>query len=87
MMTALPMVVAAGNELDRVVEIERLAALEPIDYEAARADAAKRLGVRTTVLDREVGKKRRELGLQDIQYDPGQGRAVKIADILPWLPH
>jgi hypothetical protein len=83
-MTALPMVVPAGNELDRVVEIERLAALEPIDYEAARADAAKRLGVRTTVLDREVGKKRRELGLQDIQDDPGQGRAVKIADILLW---
>jgi hypothetical protein len=85
-MTALPKVVASGNEgsLDRVVEIERLAALEPIAYEANRADAAKRLGVRTTVLDREVEKKRREFGLQDIQDDPGQGRAVKIADILPW---
>lgn len=85
-MTALPKVVASGNEgaLDPVVEIERLAALEPIDYEAARADAAKRLGVRATVLDREVAKKRRELGLQEIQDDPGQGRAVKIADILPW---
>jgi hypothetical protein len=82
-MTALPKVVASGNEgaLDRVVEIERLAALEPIDYEATRADAAKRLGARTTVLDREVAKKRREFGLQDIQDDPGQGRAVKIADI------
>lgn len=55
---------AARNDLlDRITEIERLAALEPIDYEVARRDAAKRLNVRTQILDREVARKRLEFGL------------------------
>jgi hypothetical protein len=70
------------NQLDRVVEIERLAALEPIEYEGARANAVKQLGVRAHVLDREVTKKRRDLGL-DTEY-AGQGRIAKILDLLPW---
>ena len=69
---------------DRVCEIERLAALEPIDYEIARVEAAKELGVRATFLDREVARKRRELGLETDDDDDGQGRAVNIADLLPW---
>jgi hypothetical protein len=69
--------------LDRAVEIERLATLEVIDYETSRTDAAKRLRVRAQVLDREVGKKRRELGLE-AEDDAGQGRVVKIEDVLPW---
>jgi hypothetical protein len=74
-----------GSEpIDRAVEIERLATLEPIDYEAARIDAAKRLGARTQVLDREVARKRRALGLDDAGEDVGQGQVVKLEDPLPW---
>ena len=70
--------------LDRTVEIERLASLDPIDYETVRAEAADRLGFRAHILDRAVKNKRRALGLESPDDDPGQGRAVKIADVLPW---
>jgi hypothetical protein len=69
--------------VDRQVEVERLAGLNVIDYEAARAKAAERLRVRVNVLDKQVSKKRRALGLAD-DADEGQGRAFKIADPLPW---
>jgi putative DNA primase/helicase len=72
------------HDVDRVVEIERLAALDMIDYDVARVEAAKRLGVRASVLDRAVAKKRRELGLDTAEDDSGQGRAVKITDVLSW---
>ena len=72
------------KSIDRVAEIERLAALDPIDYEAARADAAKILCVRAHVLDREVTNKRRALGLNNGEIGDTQGHAVKIADVLPW---
>ena len=75
---------SANDHIDRVVEIERSAALDPLDYEVARAKAAKRLGMRASVLDRAVKKKRRELKLETDEDDDGQGRAVKIADVLPW---
>ena len=77
-------VAEAPHDFDRVVEIERLAALDLIDYEAFRIEAAQRLGVRTSILDREVKKKRRALGLQTDADDDEQGRVVKIADVLPW---
>ena len=70
--------------IDRVVEIERLAALEPIDYEAARTDAAKLLGFRVRVLDEVVANKRRALGLDNGEIDDGQGQAVKIPDVPRW---
>jgi putative DNA primase/helicase len=54
---------------------------DPIDYEARRLKASKQLGVRLSVIDRAVSKKRRALGLDD---DEGQGRAVKIDDPLIW---
>jgi putative DNA primase/helicase len=73
-----------NENIDRVIEIERLAAVDPIVYEVTRAEAAKRLGMRAHVLDRVVRKKRRELGLETDDDDDGQGRAVKIADVLPW---
>jgi putative DNA primase/helicase len=73
-----------NDELDRTTEIERLAALEPFSYEVARTDAAKRLNVRAHILDREVARKRREFGLAADDGDSGQGRAVKIDDVLPW---
>ena len=74
----------AENDIDRVVEIERLANLEPVDYEAVRVEAAVRLKVRTSILDREVNKKRRALGLETNRDDDGQGRAVKMVDVLPY---
>ena len=75
---------ADANKIDMVGEIERLAALDPINYETARTKAAARLKVRASVLDREVTKKRRKLGLDTDKADDGQGRVVKIIDPLPW---
>src|SRR5262249_13206398 len=70
--------------MDRATEIERLAALESINYEVVRRAEAKRLGMRSKILDQEVTKARRALGLESNGDDPGQGRAVKIPEILPW---
>ena len=74
----------AQDDVDRATEIERLAALDPINYEVVRADAANRLSVRASALDRAVKEKRRALGLETKQDDDAQGRAVKIIDPLPW---
>jgi putative DNA primase/helicase len=73
-----------GEDVDLVVEIERLAALDPFAYEVTRTEAAKRLKMRASALDRIITKKRRELGLDTDDEDNGQGRAVKLADALPW---
>ena len=73
----------ADSPVDMIVEIERLAALDLINYDIARVDASKRLGIRASVLDQAVAKKRRALGL-NTDKDEGQGRAVKIIDPLPW---
>jgi putative DNA primase/helicase len=74
-----------GSGLDRIVEIERLASLDSLDYEVAREAAAKRLGIRTSALDKEVKAKRQALGLdKDHASDDGQGRPVQIVDVLPW---
>jgi putative DNA primase/helicase len=74
----------SADDIDRECEIERLAALDPIAYEVTRAESAKRLGMRASILDRAVAKKRRELKLDIDQDDDGQGRAVRINDVLPW---
>jgi hypothetical protein len=70
--------------VDRITEIERLAALDPVNYEAIRVDKGKQLGMRQRILDQEVAKRRRALGLESGEADPGQGRAIKIPDVLPW---
>jgi putative DNA primase/helicase len=71
--------------VDRVVEIERLAALEPFAYEAARAEAAKRLSVRPSALDTEVKRVRKRLRLdKQKDDDSGQGRPVTVAEVVPW---
>src|SRR6516162_11262339 len=70
---------------DRIVEIERLATLDPIAYEAVRGGAAKRLGLRARILDRTVARTRRGLGLDNGKGDDGQGHAVRIPDVVPWL--
>jgi putative DNA primase/helicase len=72
-----------NEPVDRKVEIERLASLNVIDYETARAKAAERLGLRAHVLDKQVIKTRRALG-QDEDADDRQGRLVKITDVMPW---
>jgi Protein of unknown function (DUF3631) len=72
------------HEIDRIAEIERLAALDPIDYDLVRNEAANRLGIRTGTLDHAVTKKRRDLGLQTDDDEAGQGRLVRIDDVLPW---
>ena len=41
----------SSAQLDRAVEIERLAALDTVDYEVARKGAADRLGIRASILD------------------------------------
>jgi hypothetical protein len=72
-----------GN-VDRLIEIERLAALETVDYESVRKTSADSLNMRASVLDKEVKRKRRELGLDREGDVAGQGQAVTIQDILPW---
>jgi len=72
-----------NNTVDLTVEIEVLAQLDPIAYDRARAAAVERLDVRASTLDAEVRKKRHELGL-DSEDDDGQGRAVRILDVMPW---
>jgi hypothetical protein len=74
----------ADHDIDRLAEIERLAALDQINYEVARIDVAKRLGMRASMLDRIITAKRRQLGLDTDDDDTGQGRAVKITDVLSW---
>ena len=57
-----------------------LAALNPIEYDRRRDEAAKTLGIRVSTLDAEVEKRRRK-------PDPGsngEGRKILLADIEPW---
>ena len=63
---------------DRVVEIERLAALDPVDYDVARAEGRPTAWHPNADLDGTVAKKRRALGLETGEGDDGQGRAVKM---------
>jgi hypothetical protein len=67
---------------DDDAELLRLARLPTIEYERARADAAKRLGCRAAMLDRVVGAKRAELGLD--RDDGKQGRPIEFAVPEPW---
>jgi putative DNA primase/helicase len=75
--TAQQMVDAAMQEGDINAEVEKLAALPPSVYETKRSDTAKRLGMRASVLDKLVTKKR-------AQSQDGQGRRVEINNAEPW---
>ena len=78
------MTAAAADTIDHVVEIERLAVLEPDSYKTVHVNDEKRLGMRVTVLNTAVKKKRPAPGLDAGNGDnDGQGRAVKLADVLP----
>ena len=73
-----------GNGIDDAAEFERLARLVPLDYERARKDAGKKLGVsRLPLLDALVKAKRAELGL-DGAGDAKQGRAISLPEPEPW---
>jgi putative DNA primase/helicase len=76
--------IAAGQQIDRAVEIERLAALDTAQYEVARTDAAGKLGFRASVLDKLRDEKRRELLLDNTKDDVGQGRRLEFPEVLPW---
>jgi putative DNA primase/helicase len=58
--------------------LQRLAALSPLEYDQQRVEQAKRLGCRTSILDKLIEARRpnfsREL----------QGRAMELADVEPW---
>lgn len=73
-----------GAPIDRAVEIERLAALEFVDYEVARKAAAEQLGIRASVLDDLRAQKRRELKLDKAKGEEGQGRPLALPEIMPW---
>jgi hypothetical protein len=74
---------AVRPPLDRVAEIERLAALDAGQYEAERKNAADKLGFRTRILDDLREQKRREMNL-DPKGDAGQGRPLQFREFLPW---
>lgn len=61
-------------------EIERLAALSPLAYEQARRDAARALGMRPTVLDAEIARRRPA----EDEKDTLQGRKLRLSEPEPW---
>ena len=58
-------------------ELERLAKLSPLDYERERKDAAERLNVRASILDKLVEAKRSG-------DDDKQGHAINFPEPEPW---
>jgi len=68
-----------GNDNAVDDEIKRLAALSAVQYEQQRKDAAEKLGVRASILDKLVHAERPD-------DEDGQGRAIEIVDEEPW-PH
>lgn len=67
---------ASPSERDTDAEIKRLAKLSPIAYERERAAAAERLGLRASMLDRQVTRERDG-------NRPVQGAALVLADPEP----
>jgi Protein of unknown function (DUF3631) len=70
----------AGTAIDEDAEIERLAKLSILKYERERETAAKRLALRTVILDKLVEAKREELG----QDDGKQGHRLSLHEPTPW---
>jgi putative DNA primase/helicase len=69
-----------GGPDSESAEITRLSALSPVRYDRERKEAAKRIGVRITVLDALVAAKRK-----GVTGDGGvQGRAVVLPEPAPW---
>ena len=72
----------AADFVDDEAEIETLAKLAPLAYERGRKEAAERLGIRATLLDKLVAARRAELGLD--KEDAKQGRAIEFPEPEPW---
>jgi len=76
---------ATTPTVDRVVELERLAALATEQYELERKSAAGNLGYRPHILDDLRKAKRREMRLDaPSNGDAGQGRPLRFREFLPW---
>lgn len=60
-------------------EFEKLAKLNPLEYEVIRQDAAKRLGVRMAVLDQEVGRLREEMRAAE-----AGSSSLDLPEVVPW---
>lgn len=61
-------------------EIDRLAGLNPLEYDRQREPSAKRLGVKVGTLDAEVNKRRKETS----DSTPGAGRELAFPEVEPW---
>jgi putative DNA primase/helicase len=76
---------AASAAIDRrakdLAEIGRLAELSPVNYDRERKDAAKRLGIRASALDREVERLKSATAVRD---SGGQGRPLDLKAPEPW---
>ena len=70
----------ADAGIDDDAEIQCLAKLSLLKYERERETAAKRLALRTSILDKLVEAKRRELG----QDNGKQGRPLSLPEPTPW---
>ena len=72
----------AATAVDDDAELTQLTRLPMIEYERARAGEAKRLGCRAAMLDRLVGMKRAELGLDGANGK--QGRPIEFPEPERW---
>lgn len=61
--------------------VKRLASLDPLEYEQCREDEARRHGVRVTVLDFEVNKKR------PAENSTHKKRMIGLQEVKPWHEH
>jgi hypothetical protein len=64
--------------IDVDAEIGRLAKLKTLDYERERKEAAKRLNVRPSILDRLIAKR------HEFDDDGKQGRTLSLREPEPW---
>jgi putative DNA primase/helicase len=71
---------AAVSGADDTLEIARLAALPPLEYDRERATAAERLGCRVSTLDAAVSAARGATASEP----NGQGRPLDLPDLAPW---
>ena len=73
---------AKPESVDDTAELEKLARMTLLDYERARREAGKKLGIaRLSLLDTLVKSKRSEFGLNG---DGKQGRPISFPEIEPW---
>ena len=77
----IPTIETEPVTVDAEVELKRLAAMGPLEYEQQRKAAAEALGCRAPMLDRLVAAEQRAAGLVD---DGLQGHDFKLENPEPW---